>query len=78
MENRQPSTIDRVLAEIAGEDVADGVEVGGAMVGDDALLGCPLVTEGVSSAQSRHIRRPGRRGHKTCIARAPPGSIRVR
>jgi len=37
MEHRQRPEIDRMLAEIAGEDVADGVEVGAAVVGHDAL-----------------------------------------
>ena len=37
MEHRQRPEIDRMLAEIAGKDVADGVEIGAAMMGDDAL-----------------------------------------
>ena len=37
VEHRQRPEIDRMLAEIAGEDVADGVEVGAAMVGHHAL-----------------------------------------
>ena len=37
MEHRQRPEIDRMLAEIAGEDIADGVEIGAAMMGDDAL-----------------------------------------
>ena len=37
MEHRQRPEIDRMLAEIAGEDVADRVEVGAAVMRDDAL-----------------------------------------
>src|ERR1700687_3131732 len=37
VESRQGPEIDRMLAEIAREDVADGVEVGAAMMRDHAL-----------------------------------------
>ena len=37
VEHRQRPEIDRMLAEIAGEDIADGVEIGAAVMGDDAL-----------------------------------------
>ena len=37
VKHRQGPEIDRMLAEIAGEDVADGVEIGAAMVGHHAL-----------------------------------------
>ena len=37
VEHRQRPEIDRMLAETAGQDIADGVEIGAAMMGDDAL-----------------------------------------
>jgi len=37
VEHRQRPEIDRMLAEIAGEDIADGVEIGAAVMGHDAL-----------------------------------------
>ena len=37
MKHRQRPQIDRMLAEVAGQDVADGVEIGAAVVGNDAL-----------------------------------------
>ena len=37
VEHRQRPEIDRMLAEIAGEDVADGIEIGAAVMGHDAL-----------------------------------------
>ena len=37
VEHRQRPEIDRMLAEIARQDVADGVEIGAAVMGDDAL-----------------------------------------
>src|SRR3984885_5020822 len=37
MEHRQGPEIDRMLAEIAGENVADGIKVSAAVVGDDAF-----------------------------------------
>ena len=37
VEHRQRPEINRALAEISGDDVADSVEIGAAMMGDDAL-----------------------------------------
>ncbi|GCC47293.1 hypothetical protein chiPu_0031783, partial [Chiloscyllium punctatum] len=37
MKHRQRPEIDRMLAEIAGEDVADGIEIGAAVMGHHAL-----------------------------------------
>ena len=37
VEHRQRPQIHRMLAEIAGEDIADGIEIGAAVMGHDAL-----------------------------------------
>src|SRR5206468_9697639 len=51
VKHRQRPEVDRMLAEIAGQDVADGVEIGAAVMGNDAL--------GIAGGSGRIAERDG-------------------